>query len=79
MVSWSLIRTARQVTCSRLEMRFVPHDEESNSWGLEEEPKQLAKDIWSRKQIEAWLLKGFKRVVQVRRDLPTPHQEEVAQ
>lgn len=46
-------------------MRFVPHDEESNSWSLEEEPTQLEKDIWGRKQIE------------VRRDLPTPHLEEV--
>jgi len=42
----------QEVACSRLQMCFVPHDEEQNSWLLEDEPPPPTKDIWGRKQIE---------------------------
>lgn len=43
----------QEVACSRLQMCFVPHDEEQNTWTVEEdEPLPPARDIWLRKQIE---------------------------
>jgi len=44
----------KEVTCSRLQMCFVPHDEEQNTWLLDEEPPPPMKDVWGRKQIEVF-------------------------
>lgn len=44
----------KEVTCSRLQMCFVPHDEEQSAWLLDEEPAPPMKDVWGRKQIEVY-------------------------
>lgn len=61
----------KEVTCSRLQMCFVPHDEEQNTWLLDEEPPPPMKDVWGRKQIEVF--KETPKVLEEERKIDPRH------